>query len=75
MNEFFGDEVSNRMIQNVGILGLVTALAGPELEKRADQYEDGSRVFDKEDVLRDLRAAINGMKMLNIALLDKVENG
>ena len=73
MNELFSDDVASKMVQNVGLLVLITSIAGPELQKRAAEYEDGTRAFDKAEVLRDLRAAANGMVALNLALLNQVE--
>lgn len=53
---------------NAYILVAMAAVAGPELDNRIKGYEDGTLEFNKEDVLRDLKAATNLASMLSLEL-------
>lgn len=56
----------------VAMVGMITSIAGPELQKRAKEYESGEREFNRDEVIRDLKAAANATVMLN-NLLTKVQ--
>lgn len=53
---------------NAYILVAMAAVVGPELDARIEEYENGTRKFIKEDVLRDLKAATNLASMLSLEL-------
>lgn len=53
---------------NAYILVAMAAIAGPELDDRIREYEDGTREFTKAEVLRDLKAATNLASMLSLEL-------
>lgn len=66
------DFVTNRNVAPA-MLGLITAVAAAELENRIRNYENGTLVKDTDEMLRDLKAAVNSMIMLNEALLNEIE--
>lgn len=53
---------------NAYILVAMAAIAGPELSSRIKGYEDGTLEFNKEQGLRDLKAATNLASMLSLEL-------
>lgn len=59
---------------NNAVLGLITAVAAEQLSQRIKGYENGTLEKDTDLMLRDIKAAVNSMIMLNTALLDQIEN-
>lgn len=62
-------------IEELNAAVLVSSIAGPELDRLIDEYDDGTRELSKANVLRDLRAATNLARALALsadALLEKL---
>lgn len=50
----------------------MASIAGPELDRRIAEYENGTLAFNKDDMLRDLKAATNLASMLSLELEKKI---
>lgn len=67
-------DIVNAAKSDVLVLGLITAVAAEQLNQRIKGYEDGTLEKNTDLMLRDLKAAVNSVVMLNTALLEQVEN-